>query len=111
MNNEIIWTKDASDDLYDIISFIKQNSGLSIAKNIYSKFKTKVDNLIIFPELGTVVPELKNIGINYIKQMVISPWKVYYKSDNNKIIILSIIDSRRNLEDILIEKLIKSKKI
>lgn len=76
---------------------------------IYNKFKAKVENLKIFPELGTEVPELKKIGIYYIKQMVISPWKVYYKLDNSKIIILSIIDSRRNLEDILIEKLIKLK--
>lgn len=109
MEYEIIWSKDSTDDLYDILSFINENSGLSKAKNIYSKFKAKVENLKIFPELGTEVPELKKIGIYYIKQMVISPWKVYYKLDNSKIIILSIIDSRRNLEDILIEKLIKLK--
>jgi hypothetical protein len=42
---------------------------------------------------------------------VIKPWKVYYKiSENNKkVYILFVLDGRRNLEEILISKVIDNK--
>jgi plasmid stabilization system protein ParE len=37
MNRKIIWSKDAGDELSEIIVYIKKNSGKIIAENIYSK--------------------------------------------------------------------------
>jgi len=41
------------------------------------------------------------------KSGIESPWKIIYKIDNDIVNILIVIDSRRNTQDILIEKLIK----
>ena len=55
--------------------------------------------------------ELKDIGIYGIYELTIKPWKVYYKiSDNNKrAFILFVLDGRRNIEEILISKVIDNK--
>ena len=37
----------------------------------------------------------------------VNVWKIIYRIDNNIVNVLIIIDSRRNTQDILIEKLIK----
>ena len=37
MKHEIIWSKDAGDELAEIISCIKYNSGKIIAEKIYTK--------------------------------------------------------------------------
>jgi hypothetical protein len=55
--------------------------------------------------------ELKDIGINDVYELIISPWKVYYKitDDNKRVFILFVLDGRRNLEEILISKVIDNK--
>jgi hypothetical protein len=52
-----------------------------------------------------------DIGIFDVYELVIKPWKVYYKisSDNKKAYILFVLDGRRNLEEILMLKVIDSK--
>jgi hypothetical protein len=58
-----------------------------------------------------VSPELKDIGINDIYQLSINPWIVYYKinEENKKVKILLVLDGRRNIEKILIDKAIDNK--
>jgi hypothetical protein len=55
--------------------------------------------------------ELSDIGIFDVYELVIKPWKVYYKisSDNKKVYVLFILDGRRNLEEILMSKVIDGK--
>ncbi|MCL2481652.1 MAG: hypothetical protein FWF38_08075, partial [Spirochaetaceae bacterium] len=60
-----------------------------------------------FPYRGGYVPELLVRNIKDYRQMIEEPWKIIYKVDNNIVNILTIIDSRRNLQDILIKKLLK----
>ncbi len=109
MSYKIIWSEDASLDLVDIISYIKMHSGKKIAKGIYTRIKRKVDNIIDFPKAGIIVPELYSIGITDIYQIIESPWKIYYKILENKILVLSVIDGRRNLEEILYKKIISTR--
>ncbi|MEA1910523.1 MAG: type II toxin-antitoxin system RelE/ParE family toxin [Spirochaetota bacterium] len=106
MSSKVIWSKDASLDLVDIVSYIKIDSGKGIAKEIYTRIKSEVDKIVDFPKAGIIVPELADIGITDIYQIIVSPWKVYYKVIEDKILVLSVIDGRRNLEEILYKKII-----
>jgi translation initiation factor IF-3 len=58
-----------------------------------------------------ISPELKDIGINDIYQLLINPWIVYYKiiEENKKVKILLVLDGRRNIERILISKILDNK--
>jgi hypothetical protein len=52
--------------------------------------------------------ELLNIGIDDIYELHINPWKIYYKIINNKIVsIQQIIDTRRNMEELLVNLIIE----
>jgi hypothetical protein len=42
------------------------------------------------------------------RQLTENPWKIIYKIEDDTVNILTIIDSRRNLQDILIKKLLKN---
>lgn len=106
MSYEAIWSKNASLDLIEIVSYIKNYSGNKIAKGIYTKIKSEVEYIVDFPKAGIVVPELVDIGITNIYQIIVSPWKIYYKVIENRILVLSVIDGRRNLEEILYKKII-----
>ena len=109
MRHEIIWSKDAGDELTEIISYIKYNTGTITARKIYAKIMDRVKQVSENPEGRRIAPSLREFGINYIHQINISPWIIFYKVRNRKMEIISIIDERRNLEEILYRKMMEGK--
>jgi toxin ParE1/3/4 len=109
VKHKIIWSKDAGDELAEIIAYIKYNTGKMTAEKIYKKIMAEVENVSGNPEGRRLSPLLKEMGITYIHQLNISPWIIYYKVENNTMLIISIIDGRRNLEEILYKKIIEGK--
>ena len=105
---EVIWTKNAQFDLESIIEYIKIDS-LDIAKKIFFEIKTECSNLYYFPQRKRVVPELQQIGILKYREIIYERWRIIFKIENTKVYILFVVDSRRNLEDILFQRLIDKK--
>ncbi|GHV94411.1 hypothetical protein AGMMS50293_07310 [Spirochaetia bacterium] len=110
MAYKIIWSNDAGEELSDIISYIKYNTGNITAKKIYTKIRDAVKNISKNPEGRRISPLLKAFGINDIHQININPWTIFYKVENKTIMVISIIDERRNLEEILYKKMLDGKK-
>lgn len=105
---EVIWTKNAEFDLESIIEYIKIDS-VNIAKKIFFEIKNECANLHYFPERKRVVPELQQIGILKYREIIHDRWRIIFKIDNTKVYILLVVDSRRNLEDILFQRLLDKK--
>jgi toxin ParE1/3/4 len=106
---DIIWSKDAGDELFEIISFIKYNTGNITAKNINEKINNEIKKASKNATGRRIAPILLKFGIKNIHQFNISPWAVFYKVEKNRMEIMSIIDQRRNLEEILYKKMIDGK--
>ena len=109
MKHEIIWSKNAGDELIEIISYIKYNIGKMTAGKIYTKTINAVKRVSENPAGRRIAPLLKELGINYIHQLNINPWIMFYKVKGNKMEIITIIDERRNLEEILYKKIMDGK--
>ena len=106
---DIIWSKDAGDEFFEIISIIKYNTGQITANKIYERINNEVEKTSKNASGRRIAPMLKKFGINYIHQVNVNPWAIYYKVDNNLMEVVSIIDQRRNLEEILYKKFIEGK--
>ena len=102
------WTTNAKNDLLDIVEYIKRDSP-SNAKSVYLKIKEKAKSSNFFPLKGRVVPELQKEGINTYREVIAKPWRIIYKVGTDTVYIMAIIDSRQNIEDILLKKIIKMK--
>jgi len=105
---EVLWTRNAEFDLELIIEYIKTDS-LNIAKEIFFEIKKECNDLYSFPERKRIVPELQQIGILKYREIIYKRWRIIYKIDGIKVYILLVVDSSRNLEDILFQRLIKRK--
>ena len=107
----IDWAPDGVDSLLEILDYYKDKAGENIANNIYMKILKEIELLEVEEIRTKQTQELKDIGINDVYELSINPWKVYYKisADNKNIFILFILDGRRNLEEILISKVIDNK--
>src|SRR3990172_6461517 len=102
---EVEWAQSASKDLENIIDYISQDN-VDTSITIFEKIKSKCNTLNQFPDRGRIVPELKAYGILSYREVIISPWRVIYRPSDLKVLVLAVIDSRRNMEDILLERLL-----
>jgi len=73
---------------------------------IYKALFEGINSLNHFPERGGYVPELLKHNIKDYRQLIESPWRIIYKIDKNIVSVLLLIDSRRNTQDILVERLL-----
>ena len=99
----IFWTKSAKGDLGAIVDYIAKNS-VEIAIKKYEEIKEKARKLDLFPEKGRIIPELLRNNITKYRELIITPWRLMYKIENKNVYIMAIIDGRRNIEDILLQR-------
>jgi len=103
---KVHWSAVAEDDLKNIILYIAGNSPVN-AKTIFEKIKEKASSLILYPERGRTVPELQDQGIVFYRELIVAPWRIIYRISSKKVYVLSVLDSRQNVEDILLKRLTK----
>ena len=108
---KIEWTPDGIDSLNEILEYYRDKAGENITNKLYDKIIKEIE-LLELEEIKTKrTQELMDIGIHDVYELVIKPWKVYYKisANNKKVYILFVLDGRRNLEEVLISKVIEKK--
>ena len=101
---QVTWAEIAQYDLEQIIDYMAVDSPGN-ASRILQKFKQKVSALYTMPDRGRIVPELKEQGIHTYRELIITPWRVIYRISDTTVFVLSVFDSRRNVEDILLDRL------
>jgi len=95
---EIVWTDAALHNLNDVAEYISLHN-VQAAKLLVQKIFSKVERLAKFPESGKVPIELE--GFNY-REIIVSPCRIFYKLDNNKVFILYVMRQERDLRKFLI---------
>ncbi len=58
-----------------------------------------------YPKSGRIVPELEKQGILQYRELIQGYYRIIYEISDDKVIVHTIIDGRRNYEDIIISKL------
>jgi plasmid stabilization system protein ParE len=103
---KVHWAGIAEEDLRNIILYIAEDSPTN-ARIIFEKIKDKAASLTNCPERGRIVPELQDQGIFLYREFILAPWRILYRISDKKVFVLSVIDSRQNVEDILLKRLTK----
>ena len=103
---KVHWADIAEEDLKNIIFYIAEDSPTN-ARNIFEKIKETASSLTHFPQRGRIVPELQDQGISLYRELILAPWRIIYRVSDKKVFVLSVIDSRQNVEDILLKRLTK----
>ncbi|MDW7651358.1 MAG: type II toxin-antitoxin system RelE/ParE family toxin [Bacillota bacterium] len=101
----VAWTNTARGDLAKILAYIATDSGKQ-ANKVYHDLKQKTALLKDMPSQGRIVPELEYFGILTYRELISPPWRIMYKTEGNTVFILAVIDGRRNVEDILLNRFI-----
>jgi len=100
------WAAVARDDLDRIVNYVALNS-VANALAVAARIEALSEGLHAFPGRGRVVPELARHGIREWLQVTEPPWRLVYRIDKNRVEIVALVDGRRNLEDLLFERLMQ----
>ena len=104
---EVIWSNRAATDFEHIIEYIAKDNP-SNAMQVFKKIRDKASGLYRFPERGRIVPELQDQGVRQYRELIIAPWRIVYRISERSVCVLSVLDSRQNIEDILLQRLADS---
>ncbi|WP_291323676.1 type II toxin-antitoxin system RelE/ParE family toxin [Desulfonatronospira sp.] len=102
----IKWAAVAQSDLKQIIDHIAVDSPEN-ALRVLKKLREKATSLYTLPDRGRIVPELKDQGIHIYREIIVPSWRIIYRISDTNVFVLSVIDSRRNVEDILLDRFVK----
>jgi toxin ParE1/3/4 len=102
---KVEWAAVAESDLKQIIDYVAiDNPGNAL--QILKKIRQKASSLYACPERGRIVPELQGQGIHIYRELIVAPWRIVYRISDITVFVLAVIDSRQNVEDILLNRLL-----
>jgi toxin ParE1/3/4 len=97
------WTATAQLDLEAVIQYISEQN-VAAALKILTELEDSAKTLTRVPFRGRIVPELAEFGIQEYRELIRSPWRIIYRIAGEAAYVLAVLDSRRNLEDLLLDR-------
>jgi toxin ParE1/3/4 len=106
MQYRVEWSITARDDLEAIAMYIAEDSVVNALKMV-ERIEAKAETLLTLPRRGRVVPELRWYGVMAFQELIERPWRLIYRIDGQRIVVVSVLDGRRNLEDLLLDRFVR----
>jgi toxin ParE1/3/4 len=103
-NPRVMWTEGAIADLESIVGYIAMEDPAA-ALRVLDLLQARAAALESMARRGRVVPELQRQGIGIYRELVEPPWRILLRAGEETVWILAVIDGRRNVEDLLLERL------
>ncbi|MBZ5592327.1 MAG: type II toxin-antitoxin system RelE/ParE family toxin [Acidobacteriia bacterium] len=100
------WSDAAYQDLLEITDSIGSDSP-EVARKLARQIVARIADLGRMPERGRIVPELLEQGISMYRQTLVPPYRVIYRVRSRAVSVEVIVDSRRNLADLLSQRLLR----
>jgi plasmid stabilization system protein ParE len=103
----VVWAEAAVRDLEEIVAFIAEDSAPN-AERLLRTVRAKAASLETVPMRGRVVPELSRFGMRSWRELVVRPYRILYRLSGDTVTVLAVFDGRRDLEDLLLERLLRT---
>ena len=97
----------AKQDLKELFIYVALNDGVSMADKLLDAIEKTCYKLEEYPERGHIPQELKLTGIKKYLEIHYKPYRIIYEIEKKLVYIHSILDGRRNIQEILSERLLR----
>lgn len=101
------WAATAKGDFDEIIGYVLALDPVNAVK-VIDAIEASAMTLDHLPLRGRIVPELKFHGITAYREVQIKPWRLIYRVSKDIVWVVSLVDSRRQLDDLLLERFLRS---
>jgi len=97
-------------DLEEIAAFLALDSRQA-AERVLRRIEARAATLESSPARGRRVPELARfqmLEMRTWRELLIRPYRLVYRIEGDTVVVLAVLDGRRDLEDLLLERLLRS---
>ncbi len=102
----VVWTEVARRDLYALVEYLGDRSPRA-ALGVLDRIESAAGRLVTLSARGRVLPELARLHIRDYRELVVSPYRIVYRSAGRRVFVLGVFDSRRSLEDVLLDRIVR----
>jgi toxin ParE1/3/4 len=100
----IFWSKLAFEDLESITSYIALENPV-YAYKVWQQIHAATERLSTLPLRCRIIPELKEIGVEVYREIIVDPYRIMIHVQNTSVWILGVFDGRRDFEEILMQRI------
>lgn len=103
---EVTLTPEAVNDLIGIYSYVYEHDSQEQAENILNRLEERIQTLATLAMRGKLPEELTPFGNHKIREIQESPWRIFYRPEKDEVFVLSVLDGRRAMAELLLERLV-----
>ena len=104
---QVYLSADAGNDLFDIWNYVAHNDSPEKADHLLRELQSTCFTLEEFPDRGHVPPELERVHVREYLEIHWKPYRIIYRIHDKRVFIHCILDGRRNMLELLIERAIR----
>ncbi len=102
----VVWSQAAARDLEEIAAQVARESPSS-AERVVEGLWRKAESLRAYARRGRIVAELLQLGLSTWRELVVPPYRLVYRIGGRRVIVVGVFDARRDLADVLLERLLR----
>lgn len=107
MRFSVYLIEDVEKDLFDVYRYVAQNDSIEHTDNLLDKLEKKILSLETMPQRGHVPLELERIGVVEYREIFYKPYRIIYQIIESRIYVHCILDGRRDLQDLLQQRILR----
>ena len=97
----------ARQDLLHLRAYLVSTAGVTVADKVLERLMLKIGSLSEFPERGPVPDELRELHVKQYRQSTLSPYRIVFKIEAERVTVLVVADGRRDFEKLLRNRLLR----
>ena len=102
---EVTLTPEAIEDIFEIYSYILERDGEEQAGAILTCLEKRTYSLGQLALRGKFPNELEPFGNRQVREVQETPWRIFYRVERDDVYVLAVLDGRRAMEELLLERL------
>ena len=106
----IEWAPIALGDLDEILEYIAARDSVDAAVHVYEKLRDRIERLMSrpHPQRCRIPPEFRKLGVTEYRELVVTPYGVFFRIRAKTVGIVGVLDRRRDLEELLLQRVLRS---
>jgi toxin ParE1/3/4 len=94
----------AVEDMLAIADDLLSDLGVEAALAADEHIDAAIESLDALGNRGRVVPELRSRGVTTYRELITLPYRIIYRVEPREIWIVAVLDHRRDLDQLLLER-------
>jgi len=107
MTFTVLLSAEAERDLLELYRYVALNDAPEKAEQLLAAIEKEIVRLDAMPARGHYPPELERIGVLEFREVFFKPYRIIYEISGRDVIVHCVLDGRRDMVDLLQERLLR----